>query len=85
MIAVVSEPEEPKTPVSAKASGRSDEFDYLRQFGTTTVVAALVIACAALVMEGGDPPLPLIGGCLMGALVGVGLRIEAAIRSRTPS
>ncbi|MBB4698734.1 hypothetical protein [Sphaerisporangium siamense] len=53
----------------------------VRSLGTLALVAGLTLIVISL-LGAREIPLPLLGGVLILAVVGVGLRIEAAIRLR---
>lgn len=73
MLSPVNEPGESTGPISVAES--------LARIGLLLTVAGLGGAVITLVVASNPPPL-VIATCLVGALVGVGLRIEGAIRER---
>ncbi|MBB5625224.1 hypothetical protein [Sphaerisporangium krabiense] len=76
-------------PETAPSDGVGDLSDpeairdarTVRSLGTLTLVTGLAIVLISL-LSTREIPLPLLGGVLILAVVGVGLRVEAAIRLR---
>lgn len=69
----MNEPEESTDPISVAES--------LATLGLCLIVGGLGGAVITLLAADTPPPL-VIATCLVGALVGVGLRIESALRER---
>ncbi|MFF5210606.1 hypothetical protein [Streptosporangium sp. NPDC000396] len=76
---MTEETPEPKTLKHASTPDESDSGDLVI-LGAVIIAGALSIAFIALMAENGEPPLRVTLICLVTALIGMALRLEAAIR-----
>ncbi|WP_143043976.1 hypothetical protein [Nonomuraea jiangxiensis] len=76
--------ESEKPGLHADTSQRGD-LEALRACGTVALLAGGMLSVAALVFSEGDPYWQVLGVFVMLAVIGLGLRLEAAIRERGQS
>ncbi|NRQ31115.1 hypothetical protein HII36_04600 [Nonomuraea sp. NN258] len=62
-----------------------EDHDVVRNIGTVAIVVGVAVSFGILIFEERFPSWPWLVGLWIMALIGVGLRIEAAIRERRRS
>ncbi|MBT2226832.1 hypothetical protein [Nonomuraea sp. NEAU-A123] len=77
---------EPEDPVlSGPPSEVPDDVEILRTCGAIGLVVGGVLCVGALLIDGGRPSWQVLAVFMLVVLVGLGLRLEAALRERSRS
>ncbi|MEU4226028.1 hypothetical protein AB0F17_17165 [Nonomuraea sp. NPDC026600] len=79
----MTEPEDPVVP--ARPSEVPDDVETLRICGAIGLVVGGALCVGALLVDGGRPPWQVLAVFVLVVLVGLGLRLEAALRERSRS
>lgn len=82
MLAIMTESEE---PVLRSATSRRSDLESVRTCGTVALLVGGMLSVAALVFSAGEPSWQVLGIFAMVAVIGLGMRLEAAIRERSRS
>ncbi|MEV0145879.1 MULTISPECIES: hypothetical protein [unclassified Nonomuraea] len=84
MLMIVTEPEEPVLR-AGKTEQQRDDVASVRAWGTGALLAGGMLSVAAFVFSGGEPSWQVLVFFMTVALIGLGLRLESAIRERSRS
>ncbi|GAA2305185.1 hypothetical protein GCM10010149_63700 [Nonomuraea roseoviolacea subsp. roseoviolacea] len=84
MLVIMTEPEEPVLR-SGKSERQRAGVESVRAWGTATILAGGMLSVAAFVFSGGEPSWQVLMFFVAVALIGLGLRLEAAIREGSGS